>query len=101
MLTEHITGQRTLPSKEQELQKLLERKAEKEIKRQQTEAGAAANKAADEQMEAHEAAMADHLVQQAMAATLTAGATNEEAIAAGEVAIEAVTGARSSKHMLD
>jgi len=34
LLTEHLTGQRTLPCTEHELQKLLERKAEKEIKRQ-------------------------------------------------------------------
>ena len=33
LLTEHLTGQRTLPSTEQKSQKLLERKAEKEIKR--------------------------------------------------------------------
>ena len=31
LLTEHLTGQRTLPGTEQELQKLMERKAEKEI----------------------------------------------------------------------
>ena len=34
LLTEHLTGQRTLPYPEQELQKPLEKKAEKEIKRQ-------------------------------------------------------------------
>jgi len=33
LLTEHLTGQRTLPGTEQELQKLMERKAEKDIKR--------------------------------------------------------------------
>ena len=32
-LTEHLTGQRTLPCTEQELQKLMERKAKREIKR--------------------------------------------------------------------
>ena len=57
LLTEHLTCQRTLPSTGQELQKLLERKAEKNIKRQQAPAKAAANSAAEEQMEAHEAAM--------------------------------------------
>ncbi len=61
LLTEHLTEQRTLPCTEQELQKLLERKAEKEIKRQHVTTKAAANRAANEQMAAHEAAMAAHL----------------------------------------
>ena len=34
LLTEHLTRKRTLPCTEQELKKLIERKAEKEIKRQ-------------------------------------------------------------------
>jgi len=41
----------------------LERKAEKEIKRQKAAVEAAANRASDEHMEAHEAAMAAHLAQ--------------------------------------
>jgi hypothetical protein len=61
----------------------MERKAEKEIKRQQSAAKVAANRAAEEQMEAHEAEMAANLAQQAMAAALAAGATQDEAIAAG------------------
>ena len=62
---------------EQELQKLLERKAEKELKRQQASMEANASRAAHEQMETHEAAMADHLAQQAMASALAVGVTNE------------------------
>ena len=61
----------------------------------------AANKAATEQMEAHEADMAAHLAQQTMAAVLAAGATPEEAIAAGHAASEAFTGAGSSAPMQD
>ena len=98
-LTEHLTRQRTLPCTEQELQKLLERKEEKEIKRQHATSEAAAKRAVDEQTEAHEAAMAAHLAKQTMAAALVAGATNEEAIAAGQAAMEAATGARSSAQM--
>ena len=47
-------------------------------------------------MEAHEAAMAVHLAQQARAAALAAGATNEEAISAGQAAMETATGASSA-----
>ena len=54
---------------------MLERKAEKEIKRQQVAAEAAANRAAEEQMEAHEVAMAAHFAQQAIAAALATRAT--------------------------
>ena len=52
-------------------------------------------------MEAHEAAMAAHLAQQAMAAAPAAGATQDEAIAAGHAVMEATTGAGGSAHMLD
>jgi hypothetical protein len=45
--------------------------------------------------------MAAHLVQQAMAAALAAGATNEVAIAAGQVVSDAVTGAGNSAPMQD
>jgi hypothetical protein len=79
----------------------MERKAEKEINRQQAAAKVAAKRATHEQMEAHEAAMAAHLAQQDMAAAPTAEATNEEAIAAGHAAMEAATGAGSSAHVLD
>ena len=101
LLTEHLTGQRTLPSTEHELQKLLERKAKKEIKRQHATTEAAANIATEEKMEAHEAAMTAHLAQQAMAAALAAGATQDEAIAAGHAVMEAATGVDGTTHMLD
>jgi hypothetical protein len=52
-------------------------------------------------MEAHEAAMVAHLAQQAMGAALAAGATQEEAVAAGHAAMEAATGAGSLSRMLD
>ena len=52
-------------------------------------------------MEAHVAAMAAHLAEQAMAAALAAGATKDEAIAAGQAAMEAATGACSSELMMD
>ncbi len=52
-------------------------------------------------MEAHEAAMAAHLAQQAMAAALAAGATQDEAIAAGQAVMEAATRADGSAQMLD
>ena len=85
LLTEYLTGQRTLPSTEQELQTQLERKAAKEIQRQQTATEAAANQAATEQHEAdrraHEAAMAAHLGQHVYASTIAAGATPENATA--------------------
>ena len=100
LLTKHLTGQRTLPITEQELQRLLERKAETEIKRQQAATEAAANRVAKEQMEAHEAAMTAHLAHQAMEAALAARATHDEAIAAGHAVMEATTGADSSAHML-
>ena len=45
--------------------------------------------------------MAAHLAQQAMAAALTAGATNEEVIADGHAAMETATRAGSSAHMQD
>ena len=101
LLTEHLTRQRTLPSTEQELQKLLERKAKKEIKRQQAAVEAATNTAAEEQMEAHEAATTAHLAQHAMQAALAAGATHDEAIAAGQAVMAAATGADGTAHMLD
>jgi hypothetical protein len=61
LLTEHLTGLRTLPCTEQELQTQLERETEQEIKRQQATAEAAANKAATKPLEPHESAMAAHL----------------------------------------
>ena len=61
----------------------MERRAAGELKRQKAAANAAANKTAKDQDRAkHEAAMAAHMGQHAMAAALAAGATNEESIAA-------------------
>jgi len=102
LLTEHLTGQRSLPATEEELQTHLERRAAREHKRQQAAAEAAANKAAADQDRAdHEAAMAAHMAQQAMASALAAGATNEEALAAGVAAQAAALGAGDSAQMLD
>jgi len=70
---------------EQELQTQLERKAAREIKRQHAAAKAAANKTTEYQDTAeHEAALAAHIGQQAMATALATGATNNAAIAAQE-----------------
>ncbi len=67
LLTEHLTGQRQLPSTEQELQQHLEKQAQREIRKQMAAAEAAANRAATQQTEtekaALEAAMAAHLAQ--------------------------------------
>jgi len=62
---------------------------------------AAANRAVEEHMEAHEAAMTVHLAQQSMEAALAAGATQDEAIAAGQAVMETATGANGSAQMLD
>ena len=75
LITEHLTRHMTLPCTEHGLHKLLERKAEKEIKRRQVVAKAAANMVANEMMETHEAAMAAQLAQEAMSAALAARAT--------------------------
>ena len=65
----------------------MERRAARELKRQQVVAEATATKAAEDQGRAdHEAAMAAHMAQKAMEAALAAGATHEEAIAAGVAA---------------
>ena len=65
-------------------------------------AEAAANKAAKDQDRAdHEAAMAAHICQQAMAIALAAGAKNEEAIATGVATQSAALGAGDKEQMLD
>jgi hypothetical protein len=48
LLTEHLTGQRTLPATEEDLQNQLNRKATKKIKRQHAAAKASANMAMEE-----------------------------------------------------
>jgi len=84
LLTEHLTGQRSLASSKAELLTHMERRAARELKRHRVAAEAAANTATTDQDRAdHEAAMAAHIAQHAMATTLAAGATNEEALAAG------------------
>ncbi len=45
--------------------------------------------------------MAAHLAQQAMAAALAARATHDDAIAAGQAAMDAAKGADGTAHMLD
>jgi len=90
LLTEHLIGQRTLPTTEDKFQQHLKRKTTRLIKRQHAVAKAATNMATEEQIEAdrttHEAEMAAHLTQQAMAAALASRATTTEAIGAWQVA---------------
>ena len=45
--------------------------------------------------------MAAHIAQQAMTTALAAGATQDEAIAAGQAVVEAAKGADGSAQMLD
>jgi len=96
LLTEHLTWQSTLHATEEELQRHLERKVARDIKRQHVAVEAAANMAIEEQKEgdkvAHEATMAAHLAEQAMTSTLVARATTEEAIATGQAATREIQG---------
>ena len=63
---------------------------------------AAANKATQDQDRAdHEAAMAVHMGQHAMAAALAAGATHEEAIVTGVTAQSSALGVGEAAQMLD
>ena len=65
-------------------------------------AEADANKASkDQDIADHEAAMAAYMVEQAMATTLAAGATNEEAIASGVASHAVALGAGDIVHMQD
>ena len=81
----------------------MERKTTKEIKRHQVVAKAVANHAAAKQTKAerraHEAAMAAHLAHHAMAATLAAGATLEDAIHEGQEASATPMGEERSTTM--
>ena len=99
LLTEHLTGQRQLPSTEQELHQHLEKQAQREIKKQMAAAEVAANVAATQHAEAEkaalEAAMAPHLAQTTKVATLAAGATIEQKDAE---AAEAIGGVRTGHH---
>ena len=73
---------------EQELQQLLEKRAQRDIGKQQATAEAPANRHAQEnateKKAAQDAAMSAHLEQQAMAAALAVRATPEEAIIGGQ-----------------
>ena len=70
----------------------MERRAARELKRQQASAEAVAKAAAEQVRADHEAALAAHVGQHAMAAALAGGATNEEAIAARTAAQAATLG---------
>ena len=69
---------------------MLERCAQRDIRKQQASAEVAVNREAQERAKeeqvAHEAAMAAHLGQHAMTTALAVGATPEEAITAGQAA---------------
>ena len=90
MLTEHLTGQRQLPTTEQELHTQLEKRALKDFIKHQAAAEAAANRAT-ERAEMETALHADAILQQiadkARSEALAAGATEKEAHAAGETTI--------------
>jgi hypothetical protein len=101
LLTEHLTGQRTLPSTEAKLQTHMERRAASELKRQQVSAEAAAKAAADQDKVDHEAALAAHVGQHAMTTALAARATNEEAIATRMAEQMVALGAGGTVHMQD
>ena len=78
----------------------MERRAARELKRHQVAGEVDANKAAKDQDKAdHEAAMAAHMGQHAMATTLADRATNEEAIAARVIAQAVALGAGDTMHM--
>jgi len=98
MLTEHLTGQRQLPATEQELHTQLEKRALKDIKKQQAAAEAAANRAAEkaEMEEAlHTDALLQHIAETARSAALAVGATEEEANAARTTTLDM---ARAAQH---
>ena len=79
----------------------MERRAAREIKRQQVATEATAKAAADQDGADHEVAMAAHIGQKVMVTSLAAGATNEEAIAARMVAHTAAMGAGDTMNMQD
>ncbi len=83
----------------------MERKAAREIKRQQVASKLAANKTSEDKKEAdrvaHEAAMAANLGQHAMTTTLAAGTINEKAIATKMTTSTPSLGARGAEHMHD
>jgi hypothetical protein len=90
LLTENLTGQRLLPSTEQELQHHLEKRAQRDIKKQQATTEVVANTHTQEhakgEQAAHEAAMVAHLAKRAKEHILAIGATEAEAEAASHIA---------------
>ena len=99
MLTEHLTGQRQLPATEQELLTQLEKRAIKDIRKQQAAAEVAANRAA-ERAEMEAALHTDALLQQIAVTTrnaaLAARATKEEANASGTTALDTARAAQQA-----
>ena len=98
MLTEHLTGQRQLPATEQKLHTQLEKRALKDIRKQQAAAEAASNRAGERaEMEAalHTDALLQQIAVTARNAALAAGATEEEANAAGTTSLDT---ARAAQH---
>ena len=76
LLTEHLTGQRLLPSTEVELQQQLKKRAQRDLKNHRATAEEIANRQAPKgELAAHEARMAAHLAAKAREETLTAVAT--------------------------
>ena len=99
LLTEHLTRESMLPATEEDLQQHMERKVASDIKRQHAAAEATTNRAIEQHKEAdkaaHEATMAAHLAQQAMAAAPTTRATTEEAISTGHATTGEIQGERA------
>ena len=82
MLTEHLTGQRRLPATEHELYSQLEKRALKDLRKQQATIEAVANRAAERaEMETtlHTDAILQQIADTARNAALVVGATEEEA----------------------
>jgi hypothetical protein len=77
----------------------MERRAARELKRYQVLAEAAVKATTDQDKADHEATVAAHVEQQAMATALAAEAINEEAIAARRAAQMAALGAGDTMHM--
>ncbi len=81
LLTELLTGQRTLPTTEEELQREENNKGIGRATESQRESNIS-----------HEAAMAVHIAQQTIALALAARATSEEARTAGNAATGTILG---------
>ena len=91
LLTEHLAGQRVLPSTEEELQQHLERKAKRDADRLLAATEAEAHiqeqaRVAAATQQAKNAAIVQTFAKRAREAALAAGATQEEAEAAATTA---------------